>query len=419
MYKKTITALPPTSIICSASLFASECDMGKYKDSLNNFEKTLVSRESNLDFARLAAICKDYDQSIVAYERALINNPLDVEANSELASLYNTLGRSDEARELLKSIDKETKPYKDVKKGLKKHYFEAYAGITIGRDSNVKNDIGEKTYTAGAYANLQGNKEKADNFSVLSAGIDSNYVLTDDKKLIIRTGLDVYSQNYLSETNSNLAYIGLRSGPAYQSTFNPFDKYYVAVEAPLVYERVFSGNADYLNAYGVMPHLLYKNKYLSYDTSLTLKNNAYLKNNEALDSYFVDYKNQISVPLWYGFEVTGAYSLQKSLKKRDSRTDVAYFGKKADLIVSYAFSNMAVFAANTYAEKKYSDTDLIYLNRRHDRNLAKTVGFVYAGKHNDTIRLTVSSVDNFSNQPNNEYKKTSVALAYMVRFSEK
>ena len=182
-----------------------------------------------------------------AYERALIEDENNVEAQLQLAALYKSKEMNEQSDAILTSLNETqlTPQQRTTLASLKKmeedslHQFRARAGIYLGYDSNI--NISPITDTAIG-------EELATLFSRYKADLSYLYDLDTLGGWFLRSDANLYYQNNASGHDYDALYGRLYAGGGYRG-----EQYSLYI--PLFYDRLNYLDRDLLQQVGIRPDL--------------------------------------------------------------------------------------------------------------------------------------------------------------------
>ena len=182
-----------------------------------------------------------------AYERVLIEDENNIEAQLQLAALYKSREMDEQSNAILVSLHNEqlTPEQRTTLASLKRmedaslHQFRARAGIYLGYDSNINISPISDTAIGAPVATL---------FSRYKADLSYLYDLDTIGGWFLRSDANLYYQNNTSEHNYDALYGRLYAGGGYRG-----ERYSLYI--PLFYDRLNYLDRDLLQQTGIRPDL--------------------------------------------------------------------------------------------------------------------------------------------------------------------
>ncbi len=142
-------------------------------------------------------------------------------------------------------------------KKTKKNIFTGSFSVGVGHDDNIYNHtyLGTTEYDGEEFEN--NNSRISDSFHTETATIRHLYIF-DDRKFAWDTTVQIYNRTYRDHSDVNIFHGSIMSGPKY---FDGKKSAYI----PLIYNRLWYGNDDYMSVFGTRPEA----SYIIDDTSTT------------------------------------------------------------------------------------------------------------------------------------------------------
>jgi tetratricopeptide (TPR) repeat protein len=200
-----------------------------YQHFLEAFEKDPGDLRTNFALGRAAFEMGNYETAAMAFERLLIKRPNLNRVKLELARCYYQLESYELARQYLQEV-LDTNPPSDVRTNVesmmdaidtrtKKNLFSGMFGIGYNWDSNARISPGTGTIDTarGERTVSRGDRLEKDGFSSATLVLDHKSRLRADGDVWWRTTAANYSTFYNSETDLDINYYLLATGPTLET----------------------------------------------------------------------------------------------------------------------------------------------------------------------------------------------------------
>jgi tetratricopeptide (TPR) repeat protein len=204
-------------------------DRGEYAAAIPKLQQAYRDEPGNLDasffLGRAAYESGDYEMSVAAFERILIMDPEAKRVKLELARAYLKLGSRDIAREYFKSVQATNPPpavwqqiqqfIDSIDESEQKHLFNGFVTLGALYDDNVGAVSSKGTINIGDLPVRLDQQPESDGALQATAVLNHIYRFIDTP-YVWKSTLTTYNNFYNDETDYDLNYFGVNTGPVYQ-----------------------------------------------------------------------------------------------------------------------------------------------------------------------------------------------------------
>lgn len=371
---------------------------------------------------RCALELKNYDEAIAAFDRVLMLNPAHTRSYLETARVYYEIKEYELASSQLDIALLDNLP-DDIKTNvmqfkakiyshLKKDYFSGAFSLGIGYDDNANNEIGNLDFLVPLFnVTVPGSEESGDTYLSSSLYLNHLYDFGEKGDWSLDTSGVVYGKLNNTFTDNNLALVSIATKPTYTH-----ERYKVAF--PLTFTQVYLSGISYSHIF----QLGVEGTYLLDKRSNIYSSLAY-KKTEYRDNTDLDEKTKVAKlqyrrafgqnPTFLSLEST----YEMSDKVRGARTDVTnnVWSNKISLSKEI-FQDIIASLSYAHKDKKYKDTDVSFVTKRHDKQDEYGLDFIYKLSTTSSLSSSFNYRKQKSNQAPFTYDKKTVSLNYIKSF---
>lgn len=238
---------------------------GKYNASYDKFLEAFKQDPSNLDISfylgRAAFEKGDYEAAIMAFERILMMDPDALRVKLELARSHFKLGAYETAKQYFNEVLAKNPPaavkkkidmfLAAIHKAEKKHFINGMVSLGASLDDNVRTAPVSDIVQIGEFPiTLQGVTPQDDHIQNTTFMLNHSYKFEDGIYSWNSTGI-FYNAAYGSETDLDINYFSLSSGPVLQTNKYKWNVY------NLSYSRVYLDDDEYTAIFGVGSSIMF------------------------------------------------------------------------------------------------------------------------------------------------------------------
>lgn len=405
---------------------------GNYQEAydlyLKLFKANPADPQVNFYLGRSAYELKLFDTAMNAYERVLIMNPEHDRSRLELARTYLALGLKREAQSEFEAVLQGELPDEvrenvmeilaKLDEGQELGHLRASVQVGWGFDTNVNSNPGKEALVDYLVDELgvdgddvDADDELDDSFVQVSFALGYRYDFAQATNWQWDSSLLLYRQAFLDESDYNIFYRSVQTGPVYQA-----DNYRVTL--PFGLDVLDYGDEDYLHSFQIAPtytrilsdkwtlnsHLKYQEKHYREEDDKG-RDTGLLE--AGLGTYVRAWGALMGAYVSFGEEDANAKEPSNFTDKQILKLQAQY-GKQlswADFLLKYSW--------------KKTDYDDSIGNDAEDREDTYQSVLLSAGKEvmkNMRANLNVNVMDNDSNYTPSQYDKVVGSLNVAYRF---
>ena len=399
----------------------------EFSYALKRFEKLSHQAPENPEFHFYIGLChlelKEYNESLMAFDRVLILDPLHVRVRLEIARVYfeteSYFLANEEINRVLKSnipqdVRKNVLRFKEnVEKKMSKSFFTGGVSVGVAYDSNANNDIGNTNFLVPSFnITIPGDEEKSDTALISSLYLNHIYDFGEKDSWMIDNTFIAYSKLNRHITSNNIALFSITSKPTYVA------KNY-KIGLPLTLDHIYLAGEYYTRIFYVGPEVNYiLDKSSMVIGSLKYKRTSYNNSND-LDSkgYIADIKYKKAFNQTNPLLLMLSTTYEDSSKVRGARTDVDFDSLLYKVEVSKElFSKTMGSISYAYLDKNFDQTDLSFLTRREDKQDIYSLSFLYKLSKDMSINARGSYIEQDSNHGPFTYDKKTISISFFKSF---
>jgi len=377
--------------------------------------------EASFYFGRAALELKHYVDAEVAFDRVLILEPNHTRSKLELTRLYMETEQFELAQRFLDEALQEPIPL-HVKQNLEnlksivnekqsRHVLALSLVLGVDYDTNIGNDVGQGvTQTMYGLFPLGGNGQRKSPALFQTALFAHSYDMGERGGLLWESSFMIYNKNLTRYSDKDLLLGSFMSGPTYS-----FDTHKVSIQG--IYERVSLGSEDYLGTHGVS--LNFKeimNASWMLEADITERRNDYVEH-DTTDTTSTTYTLGSKYAFTKNDWILSAYARYIQEEENDALSFLSYREKRYSLDLTKELAhNFKSTVGYAYRDLDYTEFDTSFSLKRHDKEHAYSLGFIYSLDPHSSISLQHRYSKHDSNNALYDYAKNVTALSYMRSF---
>ncbi len=398
----------------------------QYKNALqilNKLSDSLIDSQK-IDFyiGRSNFELGEYEQSLAAYDRILINDPNNFRIMLEVGLTYFKMGLLKEAKKEFEAVLKEKIP-ESVKRNIEiqleainnktqKNFFTITGIFGMGYDSNINT----QTEDDSVYVpNLNGNVNLTTgvNSSIVSEiGMVLNHVNKVNDTFLYQNSATLYGMKYIHHDSNNMGLVSLNTTPTYLKDKNIYSM-------GLTVDHVNYNGKRYLNSYSMQPKLTHTvNKNLLYEMYFKTTLKDFFENPDTNNAKVFELSNKLS----FTNEKFGLFTSELILGKEDrnnnsSSDSISKGYYTINLSHSYNINKKLAFQTSlSRSEYKYREQDASFLKHRKDTKHIISAGLINTYSKNLSFNTSIQLQDNASNIIIYDYDKYTIKAYIYLTF---
>lgn len=393
-------------------------ESGKYQEAYEIFHRLYEQNSDhpkvNFYLGRCATELGLYDEALAAFERVKIVDPSHIRSDVEMGRVYFQMGDNEQSQRVLN--DAVTQPIPDDVKGqiyklleaiklrMRNYRLDGMMALGIGYDTNVKNDIGDKVYNAGVFANLQGNPPQKDASATQMVSMTHTYPL-QTRGLIWQSSAFVYNQTYHNIRESDILYAQLTSGVKYMTSWG-----HEISLIPLA-EQLYFGGDPLMEGVGInLKYGVPLGQTALFEYSAGVKRQLYNESHKGMNVDVFDTATTLKTRI----ASSGVASLTLAGAQHDpssqGRTDASITSRSAKVDVMMPVVGTTVSSGMMFKTMHYNDQDMIYGESRDDFSKSWTLSVSRPVLRDMTVSGSFYRLINDSNFPSNAYQKSTYSM---------
>lgn len=401
-------------------------DKKDYKKAFNQFIKLdkIAPDDPKVNFylGRCALELKLYDEAMAAFDRVLILNPNHTRTKLEIARIYYETGAYDLAVAQLDLVLKENIPESvkanilkfkaTIAKRKKRNFISTSITFGLNYDDNANNDIGNIKFIVPLFnVPISGNPKKSDTAVYTSLNVSDLYYFRNYKHWSLASNFSSYISSNKNFSQNNTLTLSLSIAPIYAAK-----KYRISF--PVNVNKVLLDGVSYSHAFQVGTSLLYainptSNIHIAVNYG-RFYDETNSNQNSKTTSFSLSYRKALGEnPLM--FFLFASYVINR--KVNGTRTDIDTNNYTYGINLSKKlFSKLYGSASYNYSFQKYKDKDVLFLNKRSDKEHRYSVSFSYNITKTFLATIKATHAKHISNQAPFNYDKNTYGISVTRSF---
>lgn len=401
-------------------------DKKEYKKALDEFTKVykIAPDDPKVNFyiGRCALELKLYDEAMAAFDRVLILNPNHTRTKLEIARIYYETGAYDLANTQLDLVLKENIPESvkanilkfkaAIAKRKKRNFISSSITFGLNYDDNANNDIGNIKFIVPLFnVPVSGNPKKSDTTVYASLNVSDLYYFRDYKHWSLVSNFSSYISSNKNFSQNNSLTLSLSTAPTYTAK-----KYRISV--PINVNKVLLDGVSYSHAFQIgtnFSYLINPTSNINFAINYgRFYNETDSDQNSKTTSFSLSYRKAFGKnPFMLSLSTSYAINRKINGTRTDIDTDNYVYGVN---LSKKLFSKLYGSISYNYSYQKYKDKDVLFLNKRSDKERRYNVSFSYNITKTFLATITATHTKHTSNQAPFNYDKNTYGVSVTKSF---
>ena len=420
--KSTKTAHKKRSLVSKAVTLYKSGNYSKAYELFKKYEKRTLSNPNTAFLYGLSAYeSSRYDEALRIYnemiKRGYGSTRVKLEHARTLIKLGNYEGAKSDFSEVLGSASLPRRVRENVEsylsmldKRTKKNIFAGSLSIGVGYDDNIYNHtyLGTTEYNGEEFEN--NSTRVSDSFHTETAMVRHLYIF-DNRKFAWDTTVQIYNRTYRDHSDVNTFHGSIISGPKY---FDGKKSAYI----PLIYNRLWYGNDDYMSVFGTRPQI----SYIIDETSTTDIKMLYIAKrykqgeDEDRDGDLFGVKFGYNKIFKNGHYLRGEAGAYGERRKRGDRKDISFNMYTAGVKYSLpVWDKTHLYTYGTFEYYDYLKNDP-NMNEREDKRIQIDLDLSRQVTKDISVEAKYSFTKNISTINLYEFKKNVASINLLATF---